>query len=127
MDFAYPLDRDKSLAHTPGVMKRTPQTFGQRLTRARIERGMSQQELARLVEVREKDISRWENDHNLPRDHEKIVRLAVALKTTTDYLLGAGRKAGAAVMLGTALPAWPARADMFTDSRVDMASLIGLF
>ena len=70
-------------------MKRTPNTFGERLARLRAERGMSQQELARLIDVREKDISRWENNHNLPTQHDKIVRLAAVLRTTTDYLLGA--------------------------------------
>lgn len=50
---------------------------------------MSQKELADRVGVREKDISRWENGRNLPRDHAIIIRLAAAVKQTTDYLLGA--------------------------------------
>lgn len=74
-------------------------TFGQRLAYARDARGISQKDLAAVIGVREKDISRWEKDHNRPRDHDTIVALANTLRVTTDFLLGATRKRGSLTIL----------------------------
>jgi len=57
---------------------------------------MSQLDLANKVGVREKDISRWENNHNEPR-FAVIAKLAAALHVTTDYLTGATDVAGGPV------------------------------
>lgn len=41
-------------------------TFGNRLKLARMEKGLSQYNLAKELEVSEDSISRWENDYYLP-------------------------------------------------------------
>lgn len=70
-------------------MTTEPDSFGRRLAWARGSAGMSQHELAKLVDVRENDIGRWEKGKNRPRDLSVIVKLALATGRTTDFLLGA--------------------------------------
>lgn len=69
-------------------MSAEPDSFGRRLAWARAVRGLSQKDVAAKAGVREHDISRWERDAARPRDHDVIVKLAIATGQTTDYLLG---------------------------------------
>ena len=63
-------------------------TFGERLVQRRVEVGLSQMELARLLETDQAHISRLE--HGLIKDPGIVFvcRLARALHTSTDYLGG---------------------------------------
>jgi len=63
-------------------------TFGERLIRAREQRGWNQQELAARAGIRYETISRIENGvHKEPRVYVAVA-LAKALGTTVDYLVG---------------------------------------
>ena len=82
-------------------------TFGERLIRAREQRGWTQQELAERAGIRYETISRIENGvHKEPRVYVAVA-LAKALGTTVDYLCGmyedkeSERKPAGAVLVGT--------------------------
>lgn len=62
-------------------------TFAARLTDLRTRRALSRPALARLIQASPVDVWRWENTARLP-DTPNLARLADALDTTTDYLLG---------------------------------------
>ena len=58
------------------------------LARLRMERGMTQGQLADMVGCHTKDISRWETGKHKP-GAAYLVRLAAALQCTLDELLNA--------------------------------------
>jgi len=60
---------------------------GQRLKSVREWRGLSQEDLASRIHVGTQQIWRWENGKTTP-NADYIARLARALDTTADYLLG---------------------------------------
>lgn len=59
----------------------------QRIRDRRKTRGLTWRSLAAAVESSPKDIGFWENK-NRPPSADKLVKLADALDTTTDYILG---------------------------------------
>lgn len=61
--------------------------IGKRIEYIRKKRGLSQTELGKAVGVTKKTIIGYENKNNIPIN--KIKKVAEALDTTTDYLLGA--------------------------------------
>lgn len=61
--------------------------IGKRVKELRIEKGLSQQELGFAIGVTKVSICGYENGTRLP-NLEKLVKLADALETTTDFLLG---------------------------------------
>lgn len=61
-------------------------SFGARLLRVRVERGMSQAELAAAAGVAAAQVSRYEADKNLPRPHV-VARLASALSVDAAWLM----------------------------------------
>ena len=63
------------------------QTFGQKLKELRLERNLTQPELAKLMGVSNGMISFWENDKYEPTANN-IVKAAKIFNVTTDYLLG---------------------------------------
>lgn len=65
--------------------------FGQRLTTLRVERQLTQTELADKLNVTPQSIGRWENGIAFP-DMHKLPQIAHILDTTTDYLFGRVRK-----------------------------------
>lgn len=60
--------------------------FGSRITDLRQNKRLSQVELADLIGVTTPQMSRYESGRNFP-DMLTLVKLAVVLETTTDYLL----------------------------------------
>jgi len=62
-------------------------TLGERIRELRIEKGMSQTYLGKLIKVGKTTISNYETGYSSP-DTETLSRLADALGTTSDYLLG---------------------------------------
>lgn len=60
---------------------------GDRLKQIRIYRGHTQESLAELLGIGNRQIWRYENGETEP-DGEMIARIARALDITTDYLLG---------------------------------------
>jgi transcriptional regulator with XRE-family HTH domain len=71
-------------------MERAPRegVFGTRLRNRRMECHLRQVDLARLLEEPQGYISRWESGDIQYMTLERLRRLAKALRTTTDYLLG---------------------------------------
>lgn len=61
--------------------------FLDRLRKARLHRGLSQQELSLDSDVDTSAISKMENGERLP-SVERLARLSTALNVSTDYLLG---------------------------------------
>ncbi|MDD4850886.1 MAG: helix-turn-helix transcriptional regulator [Gemmiger sp.] len=61
-------------------------SVSKQLIHLRNVKGISQEELASLMNVTRQAVSKWETDQTLP-DSEKIVRLSEIFGVTTDYLL----------------------------------------
>ncbi|MDE6585841.1 MAG: helix-turn-helix domain-containing protein [Clostridia bacterium] len=61
--------------------------LGTRIRELRIERGLTQPQLAKMVGVTNAVISFWENNVNEPKA-SYVKKLAKSLNVTTDYLLG---------------------------------------
>lgn len=61
-------------------------TIGKRIKKLRIDKGMSQQDLATKIGLTKENLSRWENDRSKPRVFY-IPLLAEALGCTYDYIL----------------------------------------
>jgi transcriptional regulator with XRE-family HTH domain len=79
------------------TLKLTPvdtgkETLGQRLTRLRRERGLTQQQVAERTGLIQRLVSNYEND-KLRLNAEMIVRFAELLNVTTDELLRGSSKA----------------------------------
>ena len=65
-------------------------TIGKRIAQLRKEQGMTQEELAQMMDVSSQAVSKWENDVSCP-DISLLPKLANTLHTTTDYILS-GKK-----------------------------------
>lgn len=61
------------------------ETIGQRLTRLRLERGLSQADLARSADIHKTLVSRYERGHTQP-GRRTVRDLARALNITERYL-----------------------------------------
>lgn len=61
--------------------------FSTRLKDLRLNRGLRQEQVAKLVGVNKSAISTYENDTRQP-SFEILIRLAVLYRVSTDYLLG---------------------------------------
>ena len=61
--------------------------FSERLKELRLENGLTQLELAKALGCTPNAISHWENRGKEP-NYYTLVQLAIALKSSTDYLLG---------------------------------------
>lgn len=61
-------------------------SVSKQLIHLRNVKGISQEELASLMNVTRQAVSKWETDQSLP-DSEKIIRLSEIFGVTTDYLL----------------------------------------
>lgn len=62
-------------------------TFGQRLQMLRKQKGLSQEELARLLYVTRQSVSLWENDKTMP-GIDLLIKLSSLFNISTDELLG---------------------------------------
>lgn len=61
-------------------------TFGERLANLRKTKGLSQEQLAEVLDLTRQTISKWELDQSTP-DLEYIVKLSDFFSVTTDYLI----------------------------------------
>ena len=61
-------------------------SISKQLIHLRSIKGISQEELASLMNVTRQAVSKWETDQALP-DSEKVIRLSEIFGVTTDYLL----------------------------------------
>ena len=63
------------------------EVFGKRIKQILGENGQTQKALAKAINVQPSTLCEWLNGHNEP-SMQDIVNIAVALGTSTDYLLG---------------------------------------
>ena len=63
------------------------QTFSKRLKEIRLAKGLTQPQLAKLIESTDRNISNYETGYSLP-SVPVLLGLANALSTSLDYLLG---------------------------------------
>lgn len=63
------------------------ETFGQRLSKFRKEKNLTQEEISEKVNVSPQAVSKWENDLSIP-DIETILKLSEILDVSLDLLLG---------------------------------------
>ncbi len=87
----------------------TQETMGAMIARKRKENGMTQAQLAAVMNVTDKAVSKWERDLSCP-DVNSLSRLAEALGVTVDELLrakAAPEKSETAATIGTILCAIP--------------------
>ena len=61
--------------------------FKERLKELRIERGISQQELGKLVNTSKMAVSHWESGHSEPSISQLII-LSDFFEVSVDYLIG---------------------------------------
>ena len=61
-------------------------TIGEKIAKLRKEKGLTQSQLAEMISVSNKTISRWETGEGYP-EISLLVPLAKALGVSTDYLL----------------------------------------
>ena len=62
-------------------------TFGQRIKMLRQERGLSQEELGRMVDVSSRVIGYYEADERFPKSRDTLIAFASAFSVSLDYLL----------------------------------------
>ena len=63
------------------------QSMGKRIMSLRKEKGLTQEQLAEMLNISAQAISKWENDVSCP-DISVLPKLSEVLGTTTDELLG---------------------------------------
>lgn len=61
--------------------------FAARLREVRMERELTQDELAKLLSVNQRTISNWEREVNKP-DLDMLINVSKVLDVSADYLLG---------------------------------------
>ena len=61
-------------------------TFGEKLQTLRARAGLSQDQLAELLDVSRQAVSKWERNEAMP-EVEKLVRISRQFGVSTDYLL----------------------------------------
>ena len=61
-------------------------TFGEKLQKLRTRAGLSQDQLAELLDVSRQAVSKWERNEAMP-EAEKLVRISRQFGVSTDYLL----------------------------------------
>lgn len=61
--------------------------FGKFFKRCRLEAGFTQKQVAEFLEIRQSNISDWENDISRP-EYEKLIKLANLYDVSLEELLG---------------------------------------
>ena len=61
--------------------------FNERVREMRLERGLSQSKLARMIGVVDRNYQRYEQPDNVP-SYRHLLALADALEVSVDYLMG---------------------------------------
>mgnify|MGYP005789402165 CR=1 FL=1 len=74
-------------AHFKSERKKRESMIGENIRNARKAAGMSQAELAERLNVRQKDVSRWENGAHIP-SLETFAEICRQLNASADEILG---------------------------------------
>lgn len=65
--------------------------LGNKVKQLRVDKGFSQADLAKLINVTKSMISSYENSMRLP-SYEVLIKIAACFHVSTDYLLGVSNK-----------------------------------
>lgn len=65
--------------------------LGEQIKKLRIDKNLSQVELANKLSVTKQSVSNWENGNIMP-SIDMLMKIAVFFRVTTDYLLGLSDK-----------------------------------
>ena len=76
--------------------------FGERMKKLRLDKGLTQAQLAKKLSVSKSVVSAYETSLRMP-SYDVLLKMAKEFSTSTDYLLGLG--------------------DRFSDDRVDLSGL----
>lgn len=72
--------------------------FGKKLKELRLEKGLTQKELAKILDCNQSMITRWEKEECEPT--EKVIKLtAIYFNVTSDYLIGLEDEAGSKIYI----------------------------
>lgn len=63
-------------------------TFGERLKKLRIEKGITQEKLGKIIGVSDRVIGYYEADNRFPKDDILLNKIADYFEVSLDYLLG---------------------------------------
>lgn len=63
-------------------------SFGERIKKLRLEKGLTQEKLGKLIEISDRVIGYYETDDRFPKDEDILKRIADVFNVSTDYLLG---------------------------------------
>lgn len=66
------------------------ENFGERIKRLRYEKGLTQEQVAMLLQVNRKAVSHYENNLREP-SFDILIQMADLYRVSTDYLLGVER------------------------------------
>ena len=96
-------------------------TFGEKLQKLRTRAGLSQDQLAELLDVSRQAVSKWERNEAMP-EAEKLVRISRQFGVSTDYLLLEELEAVSYTHLslrwqGFCGPSCPQRSDLCIDTK----------
>ena len=80
-------------------------TFGEKLQKLRARAGLSQDQLAELLDVSRQAVSKWERNEAMP-EAEKLVRISRQFGVSTDYLLLEEQETPARKTTRRSLGAW---------------------
>lgn len=75
--------------HSWRILSTVQGISGSRIRQARLKAGLTQAALARAVNTSERNIVRWENNHNAPR-MEYVAAIAEATSHDLAFFLGSG-------------------------------------
>ena len=74
--------------------------FSARLKKLRTEKGLSQEDLAKIIGVKQQTVGGWETGRTEP-DHQLTLKIADFFDVTTDYLLGRTNYKNVAITIST--------------------------
>lgn len=63
-------------------------TFGERLRELRKEKGVTQQQLSKVINICDRVIGYYETDARFPKDSKILIKLADYFNVSVDYLIG---------------------------------------
>ena len=67
------------------------ENFGERIKRLRLEKGLTQEQVAILLQVNRKAVSHYENNLREP-SFDILIQMAELYRVSTDYLLGVEKR-----------------------------------
>ena len=97
--------------------------FGKRLREVRVYRGITQEQMAEMADITRNMVGRYETTDQLP-SLDTLVRIADALGTSTDYLLGRTKAMDAAFTGSFAPPKLPKETERMPKNVMELDAFV---